>query len=106
MDSHEKRSYLVESIVTAVVNVVKQVVPENQRRLALFMFAPSGAVFSTQPHLLSSGEGGSFPSALTVNNIGQAWLSRKLHGAAVTSAWYALNSVSGDQIQVIEVLEE
>lgn len=106
MDDKEKRSYLSESIVRIPVATAVMVVPENQRRIALFFVATGGATIGTRPQLLSSGENGGFPGANTTPTVPSGMLSRKLHGAFVTSAWYAINNSAVDFIQFIEALEE
>lgn len=100
---------------TTTVNVVDvangttvEMVPQNQRRVAL-MFTSIAGLLLFMPNIPPfTGVGpANLTAGLTYVNSNPVPFSRKLHGGLVTGAWYVGNfSTQHDAFVVIEVLEK
>jgi hypothetical protein len=88
------------------INSIAQVIPPNPRRVALIISGTGGAGYVAPSKDLLNPAVGVNIHGFNIQNAQPLVLSRVLHGALVTVAWFAYGSAGGDEVVVCEVLEK
>ena len=104
---YEEDTYVSETQVPTVAATPVLICADNPRRVALMVTGLGASSYlATQPNTFTF-NGVATNSAFKLNaGVGWLQLSRKLHGALCTRAWFAYDATAGHIITVFEVLEK